>query len=148
MSILSFIFRIFKLKPVWQGSPEMFLGLVMTLQKMNNQKYSLLEVLQWGNVLQKIIKVNLKPYKDFRDLMLNGEPDFSVSQKLNEKLIEATQRIAMKKAVYGENADLGDDDVLKSNSSDSVFARNMIKNLSKYVEFSDEEKKKIDKFDK
>jgi hypothetical protein len=50
----------------------------------------------------------------------------------------------LKKAIYGENADLGDDDVMKSNSEGAVFARNFVKDMSKYVQLSEEEQKKLD----
>ncbi|OKS88718.1 hypothetical protein RG47T_4196 [Mucilaginibacter polytrichastri] len=35
-------------------------------------------MLQWGEVMQKVIKVNLSPYQDFADLLQNGKPDFSM----------------------------------------------------------------------
>jgi hypothetical protein len=53
----------------------MFLAMVMEMQSRNNKEFSVREVLQWGEVMQKVIKVNLAPYKDFADLVQNGEPE-------------------------------------------------------------------------
>jgi len=53
--------------------------------------------------------------------------------------------IWLKKAIYGEYADLGDDDVMKSDSKDAISARGMVKDLSKYLIFSEEEQKKTDR---
>jgi hypothetical protein len=94
--------------------------------------------------MQKVIKVNLSPYKDFADLMQNGEPDFTLVEKMKGRIGEINQRRDLKKAIYGEGVDLGDDDVMKSESEGAVFARNMVKDLSKHVRFSDEEQKTIE----
>jgi hypothetical protein len=146
MGLLNFLMKLFKFKPGWNGTPEMFLAMVMEMQSRNNKEFSVHEVLQWGEVMQKVIKVNLAPYKDFADLMQNGEPDFSMVEKLRGKLDEVNQRRDLKKAIYGENVDLGDDDVINSDSEGAVFARNMVKDLSKYVKFPNDDQKTIDKF--
>ncbi|QEM07087.1 hypothetical protein DIU31_027605 [Mucilaginibacter rubeus] len=52
---------------------------------------------------------------------------------------ELNNRRALKQAIYGENVDLGDDDVMKSKSESAVFARKMAKDLAEYVQFSPEE---------
>jgi hypothetical protein len=57
------------------------------------------------------------------------------------------QRIDLKKAIYGENVDLGDDDVMKSNEESAVFARRFVKDISKDVDFPEEGQKKIDQID-
>jgi L-rhamnose mutarotase len=74
MGIISFFLKRFKFKPGWNGTPEMFLAMVMEMQSRNNKEYSAREVMQWGDVMQKVIKVNLSPYQDFPDLMKNGTP--------------------------------------------------------------------------
>lgn len=143
MGLFSFFQKLFKFKPGWNGTPEMFLAMVMEMQSQNNKEFSVREVLQWGEVMQKVIKVNLAPYKDFADLVQNGDPDFTMVEKMKGKMGEINQRRDLKKAIYGVDVDLGDDDVMKSESEGAVFARNMVKDLSKYVEFPDEGKKTI-----
>lgn len=86
MGLLSFFLKLFRFKPGWNGTPEMFLAIVMEMQARNNKDFSAREVLQWGKVMQKVIKVNLAPYKDFADLMENGRPDFSMVEKLRGKM--------------------------------------------------------------
>jgi hypothetical protein len=54
----------------------MFLAMVMEMQSRNNREFSEREVLQWGKTMQKVIKVNLAPYKDFVDPMEHGKPDY------------------------------------------------------------------------
>jgi hypothetical protein len=78
MGLVTFFLKLFKLKPRWNGTPEMFLAMVMEMQSRNNKEYSIREVLQWGEVMQKVITVNLSPYKDFADLMIKTKPDFSM----------------------------------------------------------------------
>jgi hypothetical protein len=145
MGVLSFFLRLFKFKPGWNGTPEMFLAMVMEMQSRNNKEFVVQEVLQWGEVMQKVVKVDLAPYRNFADLMQNRVPDFSMVEKLRGKMDEITHRVELKKAIYGENADLGDDDVMKSDSEGAVFARNMVKDLSKYVQFPDSEQDTIHK---
>jgi hypothetical protein len=94
--------------------------------------------------MQKVMKVNLQPYQDFRDLTENGTPDSSMVEKVDGRVKELEQRRDLKQAIYGPNADLGDDDVMKSNDPGAVFARSMVKDLSEHVRFSDEEQKKLD----
>lgn len=144
MGFLSFITRIFGFSRRWNGSPEQYLAMVQYMAKKNNPDYTLQEFLQWGLVMQKVMKVDLKPYKDFRDLLEKGTPDYSMVEKLQVKLSEFNQRRELKQAIYGPNADLGDDDVMKSNSEGAIFARNMVKGLSQHVRFSDEDQKIID----
>ena len=101
------------------------------------------ELLQWGEVMQKIMKVNLQPYHDFKDLVEKGKPDDSLVEKVDVKVKEINQRKDLKQAIYGRNADLGDDDVMKSNDPDAVFARRMVKDLSEHVQFPEEEQQKL-----
>jgi hypothetical protein len=91
-----------------------------------------------------VMKVNLHPYQDFKDLAENGTPDDSMVEKVDGKVKEIEQRRDLKQALYGPNADLGGDDVMKSNDEGAIFARNMVKDLSQHVQFSDEEQKKLD----
>lgn len=128
----------------WGGTPEMFLAMVLHFQKKNNPQYSEREVLQWADVLQKLIKVKLSPYKDFEDLLKRGEPDYSIIEEIENQVAERHQRIELKKAIYGENVDLGDDDIMNSDSDGAIFARNFVKKMSKYVQFSDDDQKRVD----
>lgn len=144
MGFLSFISRWLGLSRQWNGSPEQYLAMVQYMAKKNNPNYNLQEFLQWGEVMQKVMKVNLMPYKDFRELLEKGTPDYSMVSQLDGKLTELNQRRDLKKAIYGPNADLGDDDVMNSQSEGAVFARNMVKDLSQHVRFSDDDQKIID----
>lgn len=117
----------------------MFLAFVLDMQHRNNPVYSVNEVLRWGEVMQKVIRVKLAPFKNFPDLLQNGTPDYALVEKMNGKLTELHQRQELKKAIYGDNTDLGDDDVMKSDSGGAVFARKMVKDLSKYVDFPNDQ---------
>lgn len=145
MGVLSFLIGKLKLKPQWKGTPEMFLAMVLDLQARNNKVFSVHEVLQWGEVLQKVIKVRLAPYRDFPDLMQRGVPDYSMVEKMNGKLGELQQRKDLKTAIYGEKANFGDDDVMTSNAEGAVFARKMVKDLANYVDFPEEEQDNLKK---
>jgi L-rhamnose mutarotase len=145
MGLLNFILKLFRIKPGFNGTPEMFLAMVMELQSRNNKEFVVHEVLQWGEVMQKMMKVDLSPYTSFTDLMQNGVPDYTMVEKVRGKFDEINQRIDLKKAIYGENVDLGDDDVMTSNEESAVFARTFVKDMSQYVDFPDEEKIKLDK---
>lgn len=145
MGFLSFIGKLLGLGRRFSGTPEQYLAMVQYMAKKNNAEYSKEELLQWGEVMQKVMKVNLMPYQDFRDLVENGTPDHSMVEKVDDKVKELEQRRDLKQAIYGPNADLGDDDVMKSNDEGAVFARKMVKDLSQHVQFSDEEQQKLDK---
>ena len=144
MGFLSFISRLLGLGRRWNGSPEQYLAMVQYMAKKNNPNYNLQEFLQWGEVMQKVMKVNLSPYKDFRELLEKGTPDYSMVEKLDGKLSELHHRRELKQAIYGPNADLGDDDVMNSQSEGAVFAREFVKDFAQHVRFSDEDQKKID----
>jgi hypothetical protein len=92
MGLLSFLIKLFKFKPGWNGTPEMFLAMVMEMQSRNNKVFSVREVLQWGEVMQKVIKVNLAPFNDFTDLVKHGRPDFTMVEKLRGKMDELNNR--------------------------------------------------------
>lgn len=143
MGILSFIGKLLGLGRRFSGTPEQYLAMVQYMAKKNNPEYSKEELLQWGEVMQKVMKVNLRPYQDFKDLAENGTPDHSMVDKVDGKVKELEQRRDLKQAIYGPNADLGDDDVMKSNDPGAVFARNMVKDLSQHVSFSEEEQQKL-----
>ncbi len=72
MGLLSFLFKDFKFKPAWRGTLEMFLAMVMDMQSRNNPVFSISEVLQWGEVLQKVMKSNWHPIEIF-PTCCNGE---------------------------------------------------------------------------
>lgn len=138
MGIRSFFNNYFS-KPRWDGGPEKFLAFVLFLQKENNPNYSRDEVLQWSEILQKTIKVNLGPYRDFEDLLNRGVPDHSFIDDLKNSVEATKKRIELKKAIYGKDVDLGDDDVMKSNSDSAVRARNTIIRMSKYIQFQEDQ---------
>ena len=123
MGILSFISKLFGLGRRFSGTPEQYLGMVQYMAFKNNPEFTAAELLQWGDVLQKVINVDLHPYKDFQDLAVNGKADLSQVSKVDEKVKELEHRRDLKKAIYGPNADLGDDDVMKSDSESAVYAR-------------------------
>jgi hypothetical protein len=143
MGFLSFIGKLLGLGRRFSGTPEQYLAMVQYMAEKNNPQYSKEELLQWGEVMQKVMKVNLRPYQDFKDLAENGTPDHSMVDKVDGKVKELEQRRDLKQAIYGPNADLGDDDVMKSNDPGAVFARNMVKDLSQHVSFSEEEQQKL-----
>jgi len=145
MGLVNLLSRIFR--PKWNGTPEMFLAVVMEMQLRNDGEYNERALPQWGEMLQKVMRVKLHPYSDFADLADRGTPDFSIVEKLKEGERKVHERRDLKQGIYGPNADLGDDDVLKSNAEGAVFARKMIKDMSQHVRFSDEEQRKIDEFD-
>ena len=134
------------LRPKWNGTPEMFLAVVMEMQLRNDGEYNERALLQWGEMLQKIMRVKLHPYQDFADLAKRGAPDHSIVEKLKQGEQEVHRRRDLKQAIYGPEADLGDDDVLKSNAAGAIFARKMIRDMSQHVRFSEEEQRKIDEF--
>src|SRR6187402_1355309 len=121
MGFLSFIGKLLGLGRRFSGTPEQYLAMVQYMAKKNNPEYSKEELLQWGEVMQKVMKVNLQHYQDFKDLAENGTPDHSMVDKVDGKVKELEQRRELKQAIYGPNADLGDDDVMKSNDPGAVF---------------------------
>ena len=144
MGFLNFIGKLLGLGRRWNGSPEQYLAMVQYMAYKNNPEYGAKDLFQWGEVMQKVMKVNLKPYRDFRDLAENGTPDYSMVQRLDVKMKEIEHRRDLKQAIYGPNADLGEDDVMHSNDQGAVFARQLVKDLSKHVQFSEEEQQKLD----
>ncbi|WDF77160.1 hypothetical protein PQ469_25065 [Mucilaginibacter sp. KACC 22773] len=147
MGLFNFFLKLFRTKPGFNGTPEMFLAMVMEFQSRNNKVFVVHEVLQWGEVMQKMMRVDLSPFRDFADLVQNGVPDYTMVDKVRSKFDEIHSRVELKKAIYGEQVDLGDDDVIKSSEESAVFARRFVKDLSKYVSFPEEEQKKIDLID-
>lgn len=145
MGLVNFLLKLFRIKPGFNGTPEMFLAMVMEFQSRNNKEFVVHEVLQWGEVMQKMLKVNLSPYTSFADLLRNGVPDYTMVEKVRDKFDEIHGRVELKKAIYGENVELGDDDMMKSKDEGAVFARRFVKDMSKYVDFPEEEKKNLDK---
>jgi len=144
MGFLSFIAKLLGLGRRWNGTPEQYLAMVQYMAHKNNPEYGAKELLQWGEVMQKVMKVNLKPYHNFRDLAQNGTPDYSIVEKIDGKMKDLEHRRDLKQAIYGPNASLGIDDVMQSNDQGAVFARKLVKDLSKHVQFSEEEQRKLD----
>jgi len=144
MGFLSFIGKLLGLGRRFQGSPEQFLAMVEFMAYKNNPNFTPTELLQWGDVMQKMMKTDLHPFKNFGDLVANGKADYTLVQKVEGKLQEHQQRKDLKQAIYGEQVDLGDDDVMKSNSESAVFARQFVKDMSKHVNFSEEDQKIVD----
>lgn len=142
MGLLSFFKTIFKRQKSqsWNRSPEQFLAMVIYLQTYGGKSYSIEEVLKLGDIMMKVMQVDLFPYKDFADLVANGIPDYEAVNTVKSKMTEVQGRIELKKAIYGEDVDLGDDDVMKSNSPDAIASRNMVDELSKFIKFQEEDK--------
>jgi hypothetical protein len=46
MGLFSFFLKLFKVKPAWNGTREIFLAMVMEMQSRNNKDFSVCEVLQ------------------------------------------------------------------------------------------------------
>jgi hypothetical protein len=144
MGLLQRLLKLFKFKPSFNGTPEMFLAMVMELQSRNNPVYSVAEVLQWGEVMQQVMKVDLGPYQDFADLLQHGKPDIKMMARVQEKMDELNHRQELKKAIYGKKVNLGEDDVMKSTEEGAVFARKMVRDLANHVEFRNEDQDMID----
>jgi hypothetical protein len=144
--VIKLLVSLVKRKPGFRGTPEAFLAIIIEMQSRNSKVYSEKEVLQFGDVMMKVFKVNLSPYRDFADLLKNGNPDEALLMKIREETEQTNKRIELKKAIYGENADLGDDDIMKRNDRGSIFARRVIKDMSEYVRFHEDDQKSIDEF--
>jgi len=41
-----------------------------------------------GEIMEKVMKVNLNPYRDFRELAKKGVPDYSMVEKVDGKVKE------------------------------------------------------------
>lgn len=145
MGFLSFISKLLGLERHFSGTPEQYLAMMQYMAKKNNPDYSKQELLQWGEVMQNVMKVDLEPYRDIKDLAENGTPDDSMVERVDEKVKEINQRKNLKQAIYGPNADLGDDDFITSNDPGAVFARKMVKDLSQHVQFPNGEQENLDK---
>lgn len=113
--------------------------MIMELQTMNNDVYSVGEVLQLGEIMQKVINVELSPYQDFSDLLARAVPDFTQVKSMREQLEKHRGRVDLKKAIYGKRADLGDDDIMKSASADAKLARKLVDDLGRYIDFKSED---------
>ena len=107
MGLFNFFAKLLGLGRRFSGTPEQYLAMVQYMAGQNNANYTHSELLQWGEVMQKVMKVNLQPYRDFRDLAERGKPDYSMVEKVDGKMKEMGQRRDLKQAIYGSNADLG-----------------------------------------
>ena len=144
MGLLNFFAKLLGLGRRFNGTPEQFLAMAHYIAAKNDSNYTRQELLQWGETFQKVMEVKLAPYQDFKDLMERGIPDDSLMQKVDAKYNELHQRQELKKAIYGENTDLGEDDIMTSQDEGAVFARRMVKDLSRHVDFPEEERRKLD----
>ena len=143
MGLVSFIGKLLGFGRRFNGTPEQYLAMVQYMANKDNPECGKEELLQWGEVMQKVMKVNLKPYQDFNDLAKHGTPDYSMVDLVADKVKEIEQRRDLKQAIYGSSVDLRDDDVMKSSDPGAVFARKMVKDLSQHVQFPDEEQRKL-----
>jgi hypothetical protein len=98
MGLLHFLLKLFRIKPGFNGTPEMFLAMVIEFQLRNSKEFVMHEVLQWGEVMQKIMKVDLAPYGSFADLLQNGVPDYTMVEKVRSKFDEIQWRVEIKKS--------------------------------------------------
>lgn len=99
MGFLTFIRKLLGLGRRFNGTPGQYLAMVQYMAKTNNPDYSKEELLQWGGIMQKVMKVNLQPYRDFKDLAENGIPDDSMVEKVDQKVKETNQRKDLKQAI-------------------------------------------------
>lgn len=137
---LGFLKRIFSFKPKFNGSPETFLAMMLEMEKEGKgEGPESASAAQLAEVFMKVMKVNLHPYKDFADLEENGVPDSSIMDKIRPKVEENKQRMELKKAIYGKDADLGEDDPRYGNSDGAKFTRDLTNELSKHIRFKEEE---------
>jgi hypothetical protein len=143
MGLLNFFARLLGLGGRFNGTPEQYLAMAQYIAAKNNPNYTCQELLQWGETFQKIMNVKLSPYQNFQELTDKGVPDDSLIAKVDAKYHELHKRQEFKKAIYSENSNLGDDDIMTSQDEGAVFARKMIKDLSKHVEFPEEERRKL-----
>lgn len=143
-NINQFLTNLFNTRPRFTGTPEAFLAMVVEMQRLNSNTYSEKEVQQFGDVMMKVYKVNLSPYRDFADLLKNGKPDEYVLKKVRDGMEATNKRIELKKALYGQDVDLKEDDIMRRTDASSIFARKVIKNMSKYVRFHEDDQKTID----
>lgn len=58
MGFLSFISRLLALGRRCSGTPEQYLAMVQYMARKNNPTYSHEELLQWGEVMQKVMEVD------------------------------------------------------------------------------------------
>jgi len=137
MGLLSLFKNIFKRQKSqsWDRTPEEFLAMVIYLQTYGGKPYSDDEVLKLGNIMMQVMDVRLFPYKDFADLLATGVPDYNAVNVVKSKMKDLQSRIELKKAIYGDDVDLGDDDVMNSNTADAIASRKMVDELSKFIKF-------------
>lgn len=135
-----FLKRIFSFKPKFKGTPETFLAMMLEMEKQGKAEGpDSASAAQLGEVFIKVMKVNLHPYKDFADLEENGIPDFSIMDKIRPKIEENKRRMELKKAIYGRDADLGEDDPRFGNSKSAKFTRDLTEELNRHIKFKDDE---------
>ena len=135
-----FLKRLFTFKPKFNGTPETFLAMMLEMEREGKAEGpESATAAQLAEVFMKVMKVNLQPYKSFADLEENGIPDFSIMEKIRPKVEENKQRIELKKAIYGKDADLGEDDPRYGNSDGAKFTRQLTNELSKHIKFKDDE---------
>ena len=137
---LEFLKRIFSFQPKFKGTPESFLAMMLEMEKEGKAEGpESASAAQLAEVFMKVMKVNLHPYKDFADLEENGVPDSSIMDKIRPKIEENKQRMELKKAIYGKDADLGEDDPRYGNSKSAKFTRDLTEELSKHIKFKDDQ---------
>jgi hypothetical protein len=135
-----FLKRLFAFKPKYKGTPETFLAMMLEMEREGKAEGSdSASAAQLAEVFIKVMKINLHPYKDFADLEKNGVPDFSIMEKMRPKIEENKQRMELKKAIYGKDTDLGEDDPTYGNSHGAKFTRNLTNELGKHIKFKEEE---------
>lgn len=135
---LSSFFKFFRRKPKWNGTPEMFLALVMEFAKTDEPVANPnLRLAYIGDALLKIMKVNLHPYQGIEELVILGKPDYTLVNKAKKMMQDRADRIELKKAIYGQHVDLGDEDLLTSNAEGARFAREFVNEFSRYVKLEE-----------
>jgi hypothetical protein len=139
----NFLKRLFKIKPKFNHTPETFLAMMIEMQNIGRQgDPESSSAYQLARVFIKIMKVDLRPYKDLDDLFENGKPDFTLTAMVMPNVMANQQRRELKQEIYGHDVDLGEDDILKGNTEGAKFARQIAGELQKYIRVKGEDENK------
>ena len=139
MAALQNLFKsFFSAQQKWNGTPETFLAFIQYLQERTEPDYSVEDIIQLGESMNSLMQVNLKPFKNIKDLVINGTPDHTAVKEIETAIFERRQRVELKKTIYDENVDLGEDDLMNSQSEIAVASRNLADKFSSFIYFGDD----------
>jgi hypothetical protein len=77
MKLLKTVYDLLNPKPIWHGSPETFLAMILELQSMMPNTDTAEVTLRLGKVMVTKYRISLAPYADLRELIEKGVPDRS-----------------------------------------------------------------------